>query len=82
MFSNIFKSPAVKAEYRDLVDELGGLKYRESGKGVVVANADSLGAFTQRIADVGMVGISKVDLFTVSSGVVSLMHIAKDLCCL
>lgn len=78
VFSNIFKTPAVKAEYRELVDELGGLKYRESGKGVVVANADSAGALTQKIANVGMVGISKVDLFTVSSGVVSLMHIAKD----
>ena len=78
VFSNIFKSSAVKAEYRALVDELGGLKYRESGKGVVIGNADSAGAFTQKIASVGMVGISKVDLFTVSSGVVSLMHIAED----
>jgi len=78
VFSNIFKSPAVKSEYRALVDELGGLKYRESGKGVVLANADSAGALTQKIANAGMVGISKVDLFTVSSGVVSLMHIAKD----
>ena len=78
VFSNIFKSPAVKSEYRALVDELGGLKYREAGKGVVVANADSLGGIAKRAADFGMVGISKVDLFTVSSGIVSLMHIAED----
>jgi len=78
VFSNIFKSDAVKTEYRQLVDEIGGLKYRESSKGVLLSNADSVGQFGEKIARVGMYGISKVDLFTVSSGVVSLMHIAQD----
>lgn len=78
VFSNIFKNDAIKAEYRALVDELGGLKYRESAKGVLLSNADSVGQLGEKIAKVGMYGISKVDLFTVSSGVVSLMHIAED----
>ena len=77
-FSNMFKSPKVKAEYRALVDEIGGLKYRESEQGVLKANADSVWKFTEKIARAGMIGISKVDLFTVSTGVVSLMHIAED----
>ena len=77
-FSNIFKSDAVKAEYKQLVNELGGLKYRESGKGIIRANADALGAITEKAAQIGMIGISKVDLFTISTGVVSLMHIAQD----
>ena len=78
VFSNIFKSAEVKAEYNALVNEIGGLKYRESAKGVLLSNADSVGQFGEKIARVGMYGISKVDLFTVSSGVVSLMHIAQD----
>ena len=78
VFSNIFKSAEVKSEYLALVDEIGGLKYRESSKGVLLSNADSIGKLGEKIAKVGMFGISKVDLFTVSSGVVSLMHIAQD----
>ena len=78
VLSNIFKSDKVRSEYRELVDEIGGLKYREAGKGVLRANADAASGMVEKIAKVGMFGISKMDMFTVSTGVVSLMHIAED----
>ncbi len=71
-------SSEARGEYKTLVDELGGLKYREANKGVLKANADSAGKFTEKIAKVGMWGISKFDLFTVSTGVYSLMVIGQD----
>ena len=71
-------SPEARAEFKKLSDELGGLKYREASQGVLRANADSVGQITEKIAKVGMIGISKVDMFTVSTGVYSLMVIGQD----
>ena len=71
-------SPEAREEIKKLSDELGGLKYREASQGVLRANADSVGQITEKIAKVGMIGISKVDMFTVSTGVYSLMVIGQD----
>lgn len=78
LIANIFGSQEVKAEFRALADEIGGLKYREASKGVLMANADGVGKITKKIAHYGMIGISKVDMFTISTGVYSLMIIGQD----
>ena len=67
----------LKAEYKILQNELGGLKYRD-GKNVVRANADSLGNISEKIAEYGMVGITAVDKFTINTGVFSLMVIGQN----
>lgn len=74
----VFQNPEAKAEYRKLFDEIGGLKYRESNKGIIRANADSLSGVGEKIAKGGMIGISKVDMFTISTGVYSLMVIGQN----
>ena len=84
-------SPEARAEFKKLFDgvwdatkkewtiePIGGLKYRAANEGVLNANADSAGQLTKKIARVGMLGISKVDMFTVSTGVYSLMVIGQD----
>lgn len=72
------RSSAFKTEYADLVKEIGGLKYRESNSTVIKANADGLSGTAEAIADIGMKPISKMDLFTVGTGVYSLMIIGQD----
>ena len=76
----MFNAQNVRQEYRELVDEIGGLKYRESNTGVITSNLDTetFTKITQWIAKKGMIGISKVDLFTVGTGVYSLMVIGQD----
>lgn len=78
VISRIFSNETIKAEYKTLVEELGGLKYRESSAGVIRANADGLHGKAEWIAEKGMIGISKVDLFTVGTGVYALMIIGQD----
>ena len=77
LINEMFNSEA-KSEFKTLVNEIGGLKYREAGAGVIEANADSVTGLTRKIAKAGMLGISKIDLFTVSTGVYSLMVIGQD----
>lgn len=81
LLSRIYNRADIKTEFNALLDEktgLGGLKYRKNNSAVVKANADGLSNIGQKIADVGMTGISAVDLFTINTGVVSLMNIGQD----
>lgn len=81
LIHNIFKNDAVKTEMNMLLDEkngLGGLKYRSNGSTVVQANADGLTGRAEDIAKIGMVGISAVDLFTINTGVISLMYMVEN----
>ena len=71
-------SPEARAEFKKAFEDIGGLKYREANKGILRANADSVGQFAEKIAQKTMLGISKVDMFTVSTGVYSLMVIGQD----
>lgn len=78
----IFNSEA-RREFAELVDDIGGLKYRENNKVTMMSNiGESRGTkfdkFAEQVAKVGMYGIAKVDLFTISTGVYSLMVIAQD----
>lgn len=78
VIAKMFQNSEMKAEYKALVDEIGGLKYRENNSTVVQANADGISGKAERIAQLGMIGISKVDLFTISTGVYSLMIVGQD----
>ncbi len=78
LIAKMFGDSTIKTEYQELVNDIGGLKYREAGKNVLKANADSAGKFAEKVAHYGMIGISKVDLFTISTGVYSLMIIGQD----
>lgn len=86
MFARL--SPSYRTEYKQLINELGGLKYREgiqtpSGKiSAVQAGETGAAAFSHKalnkIAEIGMKPISKVDLFTVATGVYSLIAIGEN----
>ena len=78
LVSRLFRNANVRAEYNELINELGGLKYRESSKTILRANADAPAYLPDKIADFGMWGMSKADMFTTSTGVVGLMYIAQD----
>ena len=78
LFAKMFHNQSYKSEYETLVKEIGGLKYRMSSAGVVEANADSMVGFTKNIARKGMFGVQAVDMYTISTGVYSLMNIAKN----
>lgn len=78
LFSRLFGNSNVRAEYNQLLEEIGGLKYRESSKTILKANADAPYYLPDKIADFGMWGMSKADMFTTSTGVIGLMYIAQD----
>lgn len=78
LFAKMFHNQSYKSEYKTLVKDIGGLKYRMSNAGVVEANADSMVGFTKNIARKGMFGVQAVDMYTISTGVYSLMNIAKN----
>lgn len=73
----MFNSEA-KTEFRKLVDEIGGLKYREGTQAVVTANTGTLNGKVKDIADFGMYGIKKFDYFAIGTGVYSLMVIGQN----
>lgn len=77
IITRMFNSEA-KTEFRKLVDEIGGLKYREGTQAVVTANTGTLNGRVKDIADFGMYGIKKIDYFTIGTGVYSLMVIGQD----
>lgn len=78
LVSRLFRNSNVRAEYNELINEIGGLKYRESSKTILKSNADAPSYLPDKIADFGMWGMSKADMFTTSTGVVGLMYIAQD----
>lgn len=78
LIARITNKEEYKNEYNKLVDEIGGLKYRESNSTVVKANATNLSNAASKVADVGMIGITKVDKFTISTGVYSLMALGEN----
>lgn len=65
-------------KYKKGREPIGGLKYREASKGILSANADTMGNVARQVAGYGMLGISKMDFLTVTTGVYSLMVIAQD----
>jgi len=65
-------------KYKKGKEPIGGLKYREASKGILSANADTVGNVARQVADFGMIGISKMDFLTVTTGAYSLMVIAQD----
>jgi len=77
ILTRMFNNEA-KTEFRKLVDEIGGLKYREGNNAVVTSNVGTLKGTTEKIADVGMFGIKKMDYFTIGTGVYSLMVIGQN----
>lgn len=73
--TRLFSNNKVKAEYQELRERIGSLKYRSGA--VLQANADSIKGKVGKIAEFGMKGIEFVDNFTFSTGAYSLMTIAE-----
>ena len=76
--ARLTRNSAARSEYNQLIDRIGGLKYRERNAGVIQANVGSYSDRYRNIISKGMIGLSKADFFTVGTGVYSLMYIAQD----
>ena len=76
--ARLTRNSAARSEYNQLIDRIGGLKYRERNAGVIQANVGSYSDRYRNIMSKGMIGLSKADFFTVGTGVYSLMYIAQD----
>lgn len=74
----IFSGEEMKKEFKTLFDEIGGLKYRESSTSIIASNTNDVGGLIDAFGKVGMWGISKMDLLTITTGVYSLMVIGED----
>lgn len=74
----IFSGEEMRKEFKTLFDEIGGLKYRESSTSIIASNTNDVGGLIDAFGKVGMWGISKMDLLTITTGVYSLMVIGED----
>lgn len=83
MFQKFFNKTA-QTEFKALIEDIGGLKYRQSEDVALLSNAgvntskNSLDRALDFVSKISMIGITKSDFFTVSVGVYSLMQIAQD----
>lgn len=78
LMKRAFKDENYKTIFNELVDEIGGIKYRKSGSGVVEANVGTLKGKTKEIAKKGMALITANDYFTISVGVYGLIGIGAN----
>lgn len=75
--TNGFGSKAFKGELNTLINEIGSLKYR-SGITTSAESNTNIISKTQKIAEVGMVGISAIDLVAMTTGLSTLMVIGEE----
>lgn len=76
LFKRVFGGQAYQTLFNDLVNEIGGLKYRKSGSGVVQSNVGTVKGTTEKIANAGMFMLTANDYFTISVGVYGLIGTA------
>lgn len=75
--TNGFGSKEFKSELNKLIDEIGSLKYR-SGITTSAETNTNIVSKVQQVAEVGMIGISKIDLLAMTTGLSTLMIIGEE----
>lgn len=77
-FQRVFGNSAYKSLFNELVETIGGLKYRKSGSAVINANAGTVKGVMKDVSKVTMGMLTSEDYFTISVGVYGLMGIGAN----